>query len=1007
MAVQRDKVIANAEKLVAKGKIEPAIKEYERLLDDNPNDVNTLNRIGDLWVRINRNDEAVKTFGRIADHYSKDGFFLKAIAIYKKINKLDPSKLDVYAKLADLYAKQGLAMEAKSQYQVLADYYVKHGESVNAITIYRKILELDPNAMNVHVKLADLYSANNQTGEALKEYDRVGRMLLKRGMLEEAVQVFKKALKIDAKNVEMVESLVGALVEAKDLNSAQQIVEAALSSNTDNPRLLTSWARILLAKGDVQSARGGLERAIAADPSEPAPREVLGELYLRQNNADKALEMLGPVADRAIQRGDRAAAVESMNRILRVNTSHSPTLEKLVAIYTRLNEETNILASMNSLAEAHIAMGRYDQAATVLEKLIQREPQNAQHRNKLQFVKSQTGNVDTIPQPKPQAPPPPMEIEEPMPSMEIDESPAIDLDASAPMDLDLGPAESSAPVAPPPRIEEPKAAAAVEVEHASDDLDFITEHLTEAEVFAKYGLAEKAAEHLRAVIDRSPKHLPAHEKLYKILLDEGETDAARDAAIHYVSLLQEAGDNDAIDAVKNEFMSRGQSLPVSAEPELSFDMDASMDELEAEPPLPEVETELPSIEEELPSFEEERPEVEADLPELETELPEVETELPAVEEETPEMSFDEEPALSFDAPAEEPALSFDETPAETSAEPFFGTEAVGGIDIEEEPAPAPEPVRTAPSTDELSEIEFFIEQEMFDEGREKVRALLAEFPGNSDVQKRSKRLEAAAAAAAAIAAAAKIPAKPAAKAAAPPPPPKPAPKAAAPPPPPPPPAPEPVFDDLQSDLASALSDEDDFIPTPPPPPIEEEPLPASEPILTSAQEENLFADEDDFFDLASELESELAEDTEQIALSEEEQSLEEIFKEFKKGVEQQLDSEDYDTHYNLGIAYKEMGLIDEAIGEFQLASKDPKRAVECASMLGLCFLEKGMPQLAIKWYRKGLEIPEITEEEHLGLLYDLGSAHMEVGDAENAQKAFMEVYALNTGYRDIAERIRH
>ena len=107
MAIQRDKVIASAEKLVAKGKIEPAIKEYERLLDDNPNDVNTLNRIGDLWVRINRNDEAVKVFGRIADHYSRDGFFLKAIAIYKKINKLDPSKLEIYAKLADLYAQAG------------------------------------------------------------------------------------------------------------------------------------------------------------------------------------------------------------------------------------------------------------------------------------------------------------------------------------------------------------------------------------------------------------------------------------------------------------------------------------------------------------------------------------------------------------------------------------------------------------------------------------------------------------------------------------------------------------------------------------------------------------------------------------------------------------------------------------------------------------------------------------------------------------------------------------
>jgi tetratricopeptide (TPR) repeat protein len=205
-------------------------------------------------------------------------------------------------------------------------------------------------------------------------------------------------------------------------------------------------------------------------------------------------------------------------------------------------------------------------------------------------------------------------------------------------------------------------------------------------------------------------------------------------------------------------------------------------------------------------------------------------------------------------------------------------------------------------------------------------------------------------------------------------------------------------------LLSASPDEDEFPAAPPPPPAAPQPPP---PIVTAAQEENLFSDEENFFDLAAELESELvAEGGDQISLSEEEQSLEEIFKEFKKGVEQQLDSEDYDTHYNLGIAYKEMGLIDEAIGEFQLASKDQKRAVECASMLGLCFLEKGMPQLAIKWYRKGLDMPAIKDEEHLGLLYDLGSAYVEVGDSENAQKAFMEVYGLNNAYRDVANRIK-
>ena len=971
MAIQRDKIIASAEKLVAKGKIEPAIKEYERLLDDNPSDVNTLNRIGDLWVRINRNDEAVKVFGRIADHYSKDGFFLKAIAIYKKINKLDPSKLDIYAKLADLYGKQGLAMEAKSQYQVLADYYLKHGDPGNALAIYRKISELDPNSINVHVKLADLYSQNNQTKEALKEYDRVGRMLLKRGMLDEAVQVFKKALKIDAGNIELVESLVTALLEAKDYDNAIQIVQASIESSADNPRLLAIYGRILMTKGDMKGASAALERALSRDANDVSVRETLADLYVRIGNADGALEMLSLVVEKALGRGERASAVEILNRILRVDAGHTPTLERLVAVYSRLNEETNILSSMSSLAEAHVAKGHYEKAAEVLEKLIQREPQNAQHRTKLQFVRSQMGGVDTLPARSKGADVPvaplSMEIDEPVPTFDsFDEGPALsfDLDASEPLELDLDSGfESPAPVAAPPppprppapepppnlRLQSAVEQAAVDLDQdAGEDLDFITEHITEAEVFAKYGLAEKATEHLRAVIERAPKHLTAHEKLYRILLEEGDVAGARAAANQYIGVLQERGNLSTVESVRDEFVMRGHAL---------------------EPPAPApAATRPPTMERALPTPAEEAEELSFDL---DSGTPEFE--MPA-----------EEPSFSFDVPEPEPAFempAFEMPTFEPEPEPVaeFSFEPPPALP-EPEPQPVfePTPFNDAPSAEELRELDFYIEQELFDEARQKLDALDTQFPGDAAVAKRRAQYQAAIDSIT-------VSAPPSADSFAP-----------------------PVLsrDEIESELLSALPDDDDdfFTPAPPPPPPPARaPLP---PPLPPVHEENLFADEDDFFDLAAELESELEEESEEVSLSEEEQSLEEIFKEFKKGVEQQLDSEDYDTHYNLGIAYKEMGLIDEAIGEFQLASKDPMRAVECASMLGLCFLEKGMPQLAIKWYRKGLEMPEITPEEHVGLLYDLGSAYVEVGDTDNAQKAFVEVYGLNTNYRDIVTRIK-
>lgn len=134
--------------------------------------------------------------------------------------------------------------------------------------------------------------------------------------------------------------------------------------------------------------------------------------------------------------------------------------------------------------------------------------------------------------------------------------------------------------------------------------------------------------------------------------------------------------------------------------------------------------------------------------------------------------------------------------------------------------------------------------------------------------------------------------------------------------------------------------------------------------------------------------------------------LAEIFKEFKKGVDKQLGKEDYDTRYNLGIAYKEMGLLDEAIAEFQLAAKDEARLLECSSMLGICFMEKGMPKLAVKWFEKGLKAPGRTEEEYQGLRYDLAAAYEAAGEVEEALGLYTDLYGQNANFRDVAAKVR-
>ncbi len=134
--------------------------------------------------------------------------------------------------------------------------------------------------------------------------------------------------------------------------------------------------------------------------------------------------------------------------------------------------------------------------------------------------------------------------------------------------------------------------------------------------------------------------------------------------------------------------------------------------------------------------------------------------------------------------------------------------------------------------------------------------------------------------------------------------------------------------------------------------------------------------------------------------------LADIFKEFKAGVDKQLGKEDYDTRYNLGIAYKEMGLIDEAIAEFQLAAKDEARLLECSSMLGICFLEKGMPKLAVKWFERGLKAPGRTDDEYVALRYDLAAACEAAGDTDRALSLFTDLYGQDANYRDVASKVR-
>ena len=142
--------------------------------------------------------------------------------------------------------------------------------------------------------------------------------------------------------------------------------------------------------------------------------------------------------------------------------------------------------------------------------------------------------------------------------------------------------------------------------------------------------------------------------------------------------------------------------------------------------------------------------------------------------------------------------------------------------------------------------------------------------------------------------------------------------------------------------------------------------------------------------------------------------LAEIFEEFRIEAEEDDGSPtgDFETHYNMATAYQEMELLDEAIREFQTAAgltrpaDGTARYFQCCNMLGHCFVKKNMPQAAVIWFKKGLESPGRSAEEYTAVQYELGSAYEHMGDLTRAEGVFTEVYGVDVGYRDVADRLQ-
>jgi len=742
MAFDKAKVLKAAEKFLSQGKINAAIKEYRQIVDNDPDDLTTLNMLGDLYVRSAKSEEAIRCFERIAEHYSSQEFNLKAIAMYKKIERLRAHDSTIAYKLAELYANQGLVHDARAQYLVVADAYTRQGDNKKTLDILHKIADLDPNNTEIRLKLADGYVKENMRDEAAEAFVQAAKRLHQTNAYDKALDAYTKALKLVRDDREALRGLLETHIARGTADDAAEVLERAVEGKEDDPELVSMLARAYLEAEDARGAEKATSLLMAQDSANYTQYLPVTRLYLKFGEVDETIRILSTIIERMLAGREEKDLLDLVNQVLVRNPDHVAALRMLVRINWWQRDMDALRSSLERLAESAEASELVDEERYALTQLVRLAPDEQRYLDRLNLL---GGLQDETPEDFSQA----------------EETPS-----------DVPEFETFAVVQDQDELEEPAA---------------------------------------------------------QMAGDEFETNAA------------------------DAFETNAAPEPTFSDPTASF----------------------------------------ADL-------------------------------------------------NEDAGE--FATPVVSDGDEGER--------RDNMMRQELESVDFYIAQGYSDIAVDTLEMLERQFGPHPDIQSRRERL--AAGGQAVVEAPAVF-----------------------------------EFGAVEEVSTTPVQEAIDF--------AEDTAYAAlaGEPVQPFSGHDSRPASETSKTPVPAGIDAGLAE----------------LFEEFRAAEEGDTVTEDFETHYNMGTAYKEMDLVDEAIQEFQTSvglvkpSDGTSRFLQCCNMLGHCFVQKGMPEAAVLWFKKGLSAPGHSEDEYQALRYELASAYEQLGDFKHAREFYTEVYGVDVSYREVADKL--
>ncbi|HZQ92409.1 MAG TPA: tetratricopeptide repeat protein [Terriglobales bacterium] len=885
-----------------------------------------------------------------AEKYVQQGKLQNAINEYLKVAKEDPKELTVLNTIGDLYARLGQTEQAISYFKKVGDSYAGGGFTVKAIAMYKKITKLSNTSTDCILRMAELYTQQGLYSDARAHYMQVADLYMRVNELQQAAKIFQKMLELDPENAAMQSKLADLYLRLDKKDEARNIFFSAAQS--------------LYQRGAHDSADEALGRVLRIEPTNTAALLLRGKIAVETGDSAAAVKHLEQIPN--IDSRPEALTLLLKARLMTGNLGEAePVAKKLLTVH-------NDPAGITAYAEALMTGGNFEGALRVYENYADRLLKG----NAAATLRALHGSI--------------ARIKENPAALEM----LLSLYQRAGESTNLG------------EVTELLAHAYVQTNQLAKARDLYQE-LAKME-------PENALhmQHYRQMVsklgeDPATRELSKEEGSQAFMVDELEITAP--------NLVQEYDEltGDAIKAALTDSeLLDSYNMPQKA-----------IDPLEAALPKAPRDARMNhrlaslyvragryadaarccSVLSEVYS--------EAGFADQATQYGEMATRYRARGPAEPVSAVAAAAEFAVEAPAAEPPPKAQPTHKEIDlssewesmavAEPEPGTpeaeEAAkakaAAAEAAAAEAAAKAAARAAPVastvTDLLDEARFYISQGMWNEARSALAKAAESAPESTEIRDLRAQIEAGSV----PAQVAPEPVAPVVEAAPPPPPPA----GAAPPP-----APQrqaaaaastSALGDLVSDLESSLGD--DFAVAEPPapakpaakapaaPPPAPPAAPAGAPVSAAA------------------------------AAAEEKSVLSDLFEEFKEGVEEATpEDEDPQTHYNLGVAFKEMGLLDEAIGELQKVCRaldngaEFSDRVQAYTWLANCFVEKGVPQASIKWFERAIKSPGVDEETRMAIRYEMGAAHEAAGDKKAALQQFMEVYGSNIDYRDVAERIK-